>query len=147
MRLECDGNGLAAISPGTCHNLSQHFRVRAMYAVKIPHADKRRAVVDRDIVGFVEDQQVISGQWLVVSNKRPAFSTCWPLVTHHWPLNLKLQLHPVIRESHVAGQRGVGCFMPQIMANVGKEGALRTQPVDNGQRVLHRRMGRMRLVP
>src|ERR1700691_2625078 len=59
-------------------------------------------------------------------------------------LNLKLQLHPIVRKPHVRRQRGIGCLMRQVVANMSKKGALRFQPLDNAQRVLDGRMGGMR---
>ncbi len=52
-----------------------------------------------------------------------------------------------MRQPHVPRQCGVRCFMRQIVANVGEERPLRFQPVDNRQRILHRRVRRMRFVP
>ena len=62
-------------------------------------------------------------------------------------LNLKFQFHPVIREPHMRRQRRIGLLMRQIVANMSEEGTPGFDPLHNAERIFHRRMRGMRLVP
>src|SRR5207253_366455 len=48
-------------------------------------------------------------------------------------LNFKLQLHPVIRQSHVGRQRCVRLLVRQIVTDMSEESALRPQSLDDLQ--------------
>src|SRR5438552_18832704 len=48
-------------------------------------------------------------------------------------LNFKLQLHPVIRQSHVGRQRYVRLLVRQIVTDMSEESALRPQSLDDLQ--------------
>ena len=61
-------------------------------------------------------------------------------------LQFELQLHPVMRQSYVSRQAGIGRFMCKVVANMCKERALRLKPIHNRQRTLHRGVCGMRLV-
>ena len=62
-------------------------------------------------------------------------------------LNLKFQFHSVVRQPHMRRQRRIGRRVRQIVADVGEERPLRFHPLHDAQRILHRRMRGMRLVP
>src|SRR5579864_1430893 len=60
--------------------------------------------------------------------------------------NLEFQFHAVVRKFYVFRQRSIRLLVRQIVTNVREKCALRLQPLHDAQRVLHRRMRRVRLV-
>src|SRR5579872_4259243 len=62
----------------------------------------------------------------------------------HMNLNLKIQLHTVVRKLHVSWQGCIGCLMRQVVTNMSKKSSLWFEAFYNAQRILNRRVCRMR---
>jgi hypothetical protein len=101
--------------------------VRAVNAVKVADADDRRTEVRGDVGELVKDFH------RCFSRRRDAEITEKILISVFLGalgisavnLNLKLQLHPVIRQLHTRRQRCIGRLVRQVMADVSKKRALR----------------------
>ena len=65
-----------------------------------------------------------------------------------WPLflNLEFQFHPVVRQPHIVGQCSIRGFVRQVVAYMGEKRTPRFYTLHDVQRVLHRRVRRVRLV-
>ena len=59
MRLEGDGDRLGVLLRARCARFPEHSAVRAMDAVKVAHADDRRAEVGRNVFEFVKDLHAV----------------------------------------------------------------------------------------
>jgi hypothetical protein len=55
MRLESDRHRFALSLPRACHDVGQHPGVGTMHAVKVPHAQQRRAEAVWNLLEFVKN--------------------------------------------------------------------------------------------
>jgi hypothetical protein len=70
MRLKCNRNRPRARSPSARNDFAQNVGMGLVNAVEIPHAYKRRSVVGRDILEFVEHLHIRMIAELVTIRRR-----------------------------------------------------------------------------
>src|SRR5260370_292445 len=103
MRFERDRDGLRRTLPGSRDNLAEYPKVCAMHPIKIPHANQRGPEASRNILDFMKKLHAISQQRLTIWGRAPS-----PVRGRRPASDLKVQLHPVIRQLYALRQCGIG---------------------------------------
>src|SRR5436309_3504785 len=153
MRLEGYSDCFRANHPRAAHDFTENMRMRPMDAIEVADAHDGASKVGRYVIELVEDihSKSLTAKFAKASQRtqrtslrasgnslRSLWSKAFFLVitsTFLKPLNLnfKLQLHPVIRQSHVGRQRCVRLLVRQIVTDMSEESALRPQSLDDLQ--------------
>src|SRR6267154_3420717 len=127
------------------------MKMGAMHAIEISHADNGWPKAAWNILEFGKNlhkryKSASVGTAAQACPERSRRGCPARLAEPSWSLNLKLQLHPIVRKPHILRQSSIGLLMRQIMTNMGKERPPRLQPLHRRQRMLHSGMRWMWLI-
>ena len=131
--LKGDDHRLCVFGLRAPHNLVENHAVSAVHTVEVADADQCGTEVVGNIFEFVKGPHPTSS-----SHANCGFLASLGMTIRilFRPSNFELDFHPVKRQLHSRGQRGIRSFVGQIVTDVRKESALWFYLFHNFQRLL-----------